>query len=338
MERGLSPLTLRKPSVNIKLIKAGERSSLEDRARVLEKGTSLNRLFGIVLVLSGAILWGVSGNVAQYLFRTGGINPGWLTSVRMLSAGSLLIIAVLAGEQREVAWKIWADRKSRAGLLIFGLCGMIGAQYTYFEAVAAGNAATATLLQYLNPVIIIVYLLIKWKKKPSIKEVAAIFLALAGVFLLVTKGHPNQISIAPAALFWGILSAFGGAVYSMQPAALLKRWGAAAVVGWGMIIGGLAMSSFYPPWIFRGQLNLETLSCVAFVILFGTFAAFYLYLASLKFLQPIETSLLGCAEPLSAAVVSVVWLSVPFTVSDWFGAVCIVSTVVVLALSRKTNH
>nr|WP_100489461.1 EamA family transporter [Sporolactobacillus pectinivorans] len=291
----------------------------------------------MMLVVCGAMLWGVSGNVAQYLFSAHGINPGWMTSVRMLSAGALFIAAATTVERGKV-WKVWTERKSRIGLLIFGTFGMIGAQYTYFEAVAAGNAATATLLQYLNPVIIIVYFLIKWKKRPTGRELSAICLALTGVFLLVTKGHLDQISIAPATLFWGILSAFGGAVYSTQPAALLKKWGAAVIVGWGMIVGGLTMSFFYPPWIFHGQLTPETLFGVAFVILFGTLAAFYLYLVSLKFLRPIETSLFGCAEPLSAAVVSVVWLNVPFTALDWLGAACIVSTVVVLSWSRKAGQ
>jgi Predicted permease, DMT superfamily len=300
-------------------------------------GSSAARMTGIVLVLSGAILWGVSGNVAQYLFHQFGVDPGWMTSVRMLSAGILLLLVSMAGKKPGVV-RIWADKPSRGGLLIFGIFGMIGAQYTYFEAVAAGNAATATLLQYLNPAIIIIYLLIKGRRKPSRKEVSAIFLAMAGVFLIVTKGHPDQLSIAPAALFWGILSAFGGAIYSMQPAGLLKKWGAAVVVGWGMVIGGVIMCFFYPPWITAVRFSPLVLFCLSFVILFGTFAAFYLYVASLKFLRPIETSLLGCAEPLSSAIVSVLWLSVPFTWFDWFGAACIISVVVVLSWSPQIRR
>lgn len=300
-------------------------------------GPPASHLTGIILVLSGAILWGVSGNVAQYLFHRFSVDPGWMTSVRMLSAGIMLLLVSMAGRKSDV-FRIWADKSSRGDLLIFGIFGMIGAQYTYFEAVAAGNAATATLLQYLNPAIIIIYLLIKGRRKPSRKEISAIFLAMAGVFLIVTKGHPDQLSIAPAALFWGILSAFGGAIYSMQPAGLLKKWGAAVVVGWGMVIGGVIMCFFYPPWITAVRFSPLVLFCLSFVILFGTFAAFYLYVASLKFLRPIETSLLGCAEPLSSAIVSVLWLSVPFTLFDWFGAACIISVVVVLSWSPQIRR
>ncbi|WP_010632370.1 DMT family transporter [Sporolactobacillus vineae] len=300
--------------------------------------SSAAHLTGVVLVLSGAILWGVSGNVAQYLFHQFAVDPGWMTSVRMLSAGALLLLASGAAGRNPDIFRIWADRSSRNGLLIFGMFGMIGAQYTYFEAVAAGNAATATLLQYLNPALIIIYLLIRGRRRPSGKELSAILLALAGVFLIVTKGHPDQLSIAPAALFWGILSAFGGAIYSMQPAGLLKKWGAAVVVGWGMMIGGAIMCFFYPPWITGVRFTVPVLFCLLFVILFGTFAAFYLYVASLKFLQPIETSLLGCAEPLSSAIVSVLWLRVPFTGFDWLGTACIISVVAVLSWSPRRHR
>lgn len=294
------------------------------------------RPLGMTLVLSGAVLWGFSGNVAQYLFQTQGIRAGWMTSVRMLAAGILLLLLTMAGE-RQAVWVIWKEKKSRNGLLFFGLFGMIGAQYTYFESVAAGNAATATLLQYLGPAIIMVYLALRWRKRPTRAESAAIFLALAGVFLIVTKGRFDQISIRPAALFWGILSAFGGAAYSLQPVALLKRWGAGTIVGWGMIVGGLVMSFFYPPWLFYGSLSAVSIAGVAFIVLFGTLAAFYLYLESLKYLHPVETSLLGCAEPLSAAVISVVWMHVPLTVFDWMGAACIIGTVVILAFAQKRS-
>ncbi|MFT8317785.1 MAG: EamA family transporter [Sporolactobacillus sp.] len=296
----------------------------------LEKEKNFRHALGVFFVLSGACLWGVSGNVAQYLFDVQHIRPGWMTSVRMIVAGILLLLFTASQDSTKV-WRIWQDRSSRFPLLIFGFAGMIGAQYTYFEAVAAGNAATATLLQYLSPVLIMVYLSIRLRKWPTRKEFAAIFLALFGIFLIVTKGQPGELSIAPAALFWGLLSAAGGALYSTQPDNLLHKWGAGPVVGWGMLLGGSLIGVFYPPWHYSGNLSLAAFAGILFVIIFGTLVAFYLYLASLKYLQPIETSLLGCAEPLSAAIVSVIWIHVSFTVFDWIGACCIMVTVFILS-------
>jgi drug/metabolite transporter (DMT)-like permease len=296
-----------------------------------KRKSSLSRTIGVMFVLIGAASWGISGNVAQFLFASRGIQPGWLTSMRMLCAGTLML-AVATMRERSAVMGVWRERQSRGALLIFGTLGMIGAQYTYFETVAAGNAATATLLQYLNPVLILMYFIIRWRLIPSTGETAAIFLAVSGVFFIVTKGHLGRLSIAPATLFWGLLSACGGALYSVQPAPLLKKWGTAPVIGWGMVIGGSVMSMFYPPWHFAGRADAASTLGILFVILIGTFLSFYLYLASLKFLQPIETSVLGCAEPLSATVVSVLWLHVPFTFWDWLGACCIILTVIILSL------
>lgn len=289
---------------------------------------------GITLVLTGAILWGVSGTVAQYLFQEKGFHAGWLVAVRMLISG-LVLLTISSMKEKQSIWKVWQEKKSRRQLLVFGIFGMIGVQYTYFAAVEAGNAATSTLLQYLGPVLIMAYLAVKFRKMPTAAEFFAAFLALLGIFLLVTKGRMDTIAINPLELFWGLLSAGGAAVYSVQPVRLLKQWGSAIVVGWGMLIGGVVMSIICPPWTFSGDISFISMAAVAFVILFGTLAAFYLYMESLKYLKATESSLLGCAEPLSAAILSVVWMGVPFTIIDWLGAGCILATIIILSKSQS---
>ena len=52
-------------------------------------------------------------------------------------------------------------------MILFGLFGMLAVQYTYFASIKEGNAAVATLLQYLAPIFITVYLLFKWNVRPS---------------------------------------------------------------------------------------------------------------------------------------------------------------------------
>ncbi|GAY77024.1 permease of the drug/metabolite transporter (DMT) superfamily [Sporolactobacillus inulinus] len=159
----------------------------------VNRSRSWGRLIGMTLVLCGATLWGVSGNAAQYLFETQKVSAGWLTSVRMLTAGVLLLAIMQCGKHRQQVWAIWKQRRSASSLVVFGLVGMIGSQYTYFEAVAAGNAATATLLQYLSPVLILLFSILFMRKKPKMIELTAMVIALLGVFFLVTKGHPQSI-------------------------------------------------------------------------------------------------------------------------------------------------
>ena len=50
-------------------------------------------LRGTVCAILGGVCWGVSGTVGQYLFTQKGIDSGWLTVVRMLCAGAILLAA-----------------------------------------------------------------------------------------------------------------------------------------------------------------------------------------------------------------------------------------------------
>jgi drug/metabolite transporter (DMT)-like permease len=211
---------------------------------------------------------------------------------------------------------------------------MLGVQYTYFAAIKYGNAATATILQYLSPVIIACYLIIRNKKIPSLQEFIAIALAMFGTFLIITKGNIHAISISELALFWGISSAFAAAFYTLQPRYLLAKYGSTVVVGWGMLVGGVAFSFIHQPWNFTGEWSITSIFAVIFVVLFGTLIAFYCYLESLKYIQPTEASVLSSVEPLSAAFLSVLWLRVPFDMSQLLGTLCIIITIIILSFLK----
>ncbi|AME06816.1 EamA family transporter [Bacillus siamensis] len=285
-------------------------------------------------MLTGAILWGVSGTVAQYLFQDRHFNTEWLTSVRLLLSGALLLGIAYRKEKGRI-WAVWKDRRDKVPLLLFGIFGMLGVQYTYFAAIEYGNAATATVLQYLGPAIITCFLAIRAKRMPSAKELLAVLLAAAGTFILVTHGNAGSLSISGLAVFWGISSAFALAFYTLQPHRLLKKWGSAIIVGWGMLIGGAALSLVRPPWKFEGQWSLSAYAAIVFIIIFGTLIAFYCYLESLKYLSASETSLFACAEPLSAAFLAVIWLHVPFGLSEWLGTLLILATIALLSIKKK---
>lgn len=290
-----------------------------------------NHFKGLSMVLLGAVLWGVSGTAAQVLFQRDGLDPGWLVTTRMSVAGLLLLIGVSikSGVVQTIA--VWKDRKDALKLLIFGIVGLLGVQYSYFASIRYGNAATGTILQYMGPIFITVYVALRNRRVPGILQIISVFMALTGAFLLVTDGNLHTFSVAPLAVVWGLISAVTLAFYSLYPHQLLQKYGSAAVVGWGMFIGGIGMGILDPPWNFSGHSSMETWWLVSFVVLFGTLIAFYVYIASLKYISAPEASLLGCAEPLSAAVIAVLFLHVQMGISSMIGGVCIIVTVTLLA-------
>ncbi|MCB2291839.1 DMT family transporter [Clostridium sp. CS001] len=291
------------------------------------------RIKGIMLVIISSMLWGISGTVAQFLIQQKGFSTEWLVVIRLLVAG-LILLSYTSIKGGQSIWKIWESKRSYSSLVLFSIMGMLGMQYTYFAAIKHGNAATATILQYLSPVIIACYLILRNKKMPRLQELIAIILAMFGTFLIITRGNIHAISISKLALFWGIISAFATAFYTLQPRYLLAKYGSAVVVGWGMFIGGVAFSFIHQPWNFTGEWSLASIFAVIFVVLFGTLIAFYCYLESLKYIKPTEASVLTSVEPLSAAFLSVLWLRVPFDMWQLMGTLCILTTVVILSFAK----
>lgn len=166
-----------------------------------------NRWKGIILVLLAAIFWGGAGTLTQYLFQQKGFSIEWLVDVRLLLAGFLLLLFNYRKEHERI-WSIWKNKYDVFSIVLFSIVGMLAVQYTYFAAIKHGNAATATVLQYLSPVIIIVFVVCRNRMFPKWNEGISVLLAVMGTILLVTHGQFTQLSVTGQALFWGIASAF----------------------------------------------------------------------------------------------------------------------------------
>ncbi len=292
-------------------------------------------ILGAFLALLPGVLWGLSGVFGQYLFQQRGISAEWLVTTRLLISGGLMLIISFAGS-REKTLAIFKDKKDTRRLVIFAIFGLMAVQLTYFVAIAKSNAPTATILQYVFPVMIVLYTAVRGHKLPNKKEVVAVILAMAGIFLLVTHGNPGTLSITVEALVWGLSSAVAMAFYTMYPGSLQKRWGSPVVVGWGMLFGGIALNFYHPFWEFTGDIDLMCLLMIAFIILFATFGAFYIYLVSVTMIGATYASLFACIEPLASAFFSVVGLNLVFNSMDWIGAALIMITM--FLLSWKTGE
>lgn len=297
----------------------------------------MNRQKGIVLVITGAIFWGIGGTVAKKLFQQYQIDVDWLVTTRLLLAGFLLLTVQFFGKDRSQILGVWKTRKTAIPLLIFGLLGMLAVQYTYMASIKHGNAAVATLLQYLAPVIIIVYLIIRKQTAVTLNDLLTVSLALVGCFFLLTNGSISQLSVPIPAVVWGVLSGFALAFYTLYAIPLLKQYDSLVIVGWAMMIGGFALSFIHPPWqLDTRSLTLEAYLYLVFVIIFGTMIAFWFYIESLQSLAPKESSLLGSIEPLAAVLTTVFWLKESFGIFQWIGTACIIGMIVLLALNKES--
>ena len=297
-----------------------------------------NRWLGIFMVVISAILWGISGTVSQYLFSVSTISVACVVSIRMFTAGVLLIlISIYKGHKKKVI-DILKDKNSCINIIIYSIFGMLGVQFTYFTAIAASNAAIATLLQYLAPIIVIIFYIIRLKQKIKLSEIGALFLALTGTFLLLTNGNTKTLTISHAALFWGVSSAFALAFYTVYVKKLLK-WPSSLIIGWSMIIGGIILAFFVPDWnVLEEFKKTDVILSMIFIIILGTLVPFYFFIESLRYINPKEASLLSCSEPLASLIAAILWLHTEFGFYQFVGAFLIIVMILLLSLNSRKSR
>ena len=274
---------------------------------------------GILYAVSGGVLWGGSGVAGQYLLQDAGFTTEWLVTARLI-LGGLILLLIDGWQHHGEIFRIWKSRQNARELVVFALFGMMLVSYSYFACIRYGNAAAATVMQYLMPAVIVLYTTVRYLRLPTKLELGCVGLAMLGTFLLVTHGDIRSLAIP-----------FIAAIYTMMPRRLIRAWRAPLIIGWGMLLGGLALGLGTQPDLVSGAWTAVSVFAFAYLVLGGTVLAFSLYLGSTKYLEPSETGVLGSTEPVTAIVLSILLLGQPITLLDVLGSACILLTVVLLA-------
>ena len=289
-----------------------------------------NSLKGTLLTVVAGIAWGLSGTSGQYLM-VHGISALVLTNLRLLIAGGILMLLAYATAKDKML-AFLKDRKSLLTLLIFALIGLFLNQFAYLTAIQETNAGTATVLQYVCPVGILIYSCIKDKVAPTLGGIVSIILAIGGTFLIATHGQLDQLSMTPAGLFWGLFSALTYALYIILPIALIKKWGSSLVIGVGMVIAGLVALPFTGVLQTAISTSLDFLLAFAGIILIGTVFAYTAFLKGASLIGPVKSSLLASIEPISAVFFAFLIMNEQFYPIDFLGMAMILIAVTLISL------
>ena len=291
------------------------------------------QLRGFVLAALGGISWGISGVCSQYLFMSYNIQADWLTAVRMVLSGAILLLLAFRREGARVL-HIWTVRRDVCWLLAFALLGLLLCQYAFLAAIKYSNSATATVLQSLNVVIMAVVTALWSRTHMRGSQTAAVLLAIAGTYLIATNGDPASMTLSAAGLGFGLLAAVGVVTYTLLSRPIIAAWGNLTVTGWGMLVGGLVLFLSVGAWELPAGLDLTAWLMVAIIVLIGTAVGFSVFLESVRYIGPVKATLIGCLEPASATVLSAVALGTTFTLPELLGFALIIGTVF-LSVSAK---
>lgn len=301
--------------------------------------SSTGRLIGLLMILSASVFWGIAGTMIQWLIERDYVRVEGLVALRLIPAGLMILLFLRIRKQN--VWAVWKDWQARIPLVLYGIAGILGLQYSFMNTIKYDSAINATLFQFTGPILIALYIALKFKKLPVFAEWLSMIAAFLGIFLVITGGSVHRLSLHTEGLFWGALTALTFAFYTVYPIKLLQKWGAALISGWGMLIGGVFFAFVRMPFHQEGmivhQLDAFSIFLLIFIVIFGTGFAFMLYLGSLRYLKPVVTSILSSIEPFTTVVFSVLWLAESFTFLQGIGGAFIVGSAMLLSIKKAPS-
>ena len=288
------------------------------------------------MVVCAGIMWAGSGIGAQNFFEHCSMNAMELTAFRMMAAGFILIgVTLWQGEMKPSLAVLRKKPKLWIDIAIYAVVGLMLMHYTYFEAIAYGNAATATVILYSCPAMVICYNAIRHRKLPSMGEILTVILATGGTFLLVTGGDPSKLSVSFICV---ALSLFNGVVYSfasMYPKHIFLQVNKTFVLAVSMIIGAFACWIFEPHMNWLAFFDPEIFWGVAWIVVFGTVTAFLLYNTGLMYISPQQALITAASEPAASVILSCIIFHMSFVGLQVVGIAMVILAIMTPAVDFK---
>lgn len=284
---------------------------------------------GTMMTLAAGLAWGISGISGQYLMSHG-VHVNLLTSLRLLITG-IFLLSLARSKQKEHLVAAWKQPKFLKQVLLFSIFGLVLNQYAFLRAIHLTNAGTATVLQYMAPILILSIVCILNRQRPTSFEIIAIAMAILGTYMIATHGKLGSLAITPKGLMWGLGSAITYSIYILLPVKLIHEWGSTIVIGSGMFIGGILFSLVTKAWQYPLQINVISILAYIGIIGIGTIFAYTFFLKGVSIVGAVKGSLLASVEPVSSVFLTVLVLGEIFYPIDLFGMLFIFLAVTLIS-------
>lgn len=277
----------------------------------------------------------MSGIFASALL-TSGWSPGAVTTLRITFSALILLaptIVMLHGQWDRV-------RKAWAQILIFGLLAIAGCQLAFVMAVEHIPPSLAILIEFMGPVILVLWIWMRTKKAPS--RITLLGAAIAVLGVVAISGVLAGGSLNPLGIIFALIAAVGLAIYFAAGSATEHGIAPLPFVGLGLIVatvalwivtllGALPFKVSGAPAVMAG-LPLPPLVVLAGLVLVSTVLSYVLGVTAARRLGATVASFTGYAEPIFAIVWTILLLAIVPTSLQWIGAALIIVGVVTVKI------
>jgi drug/metabolite transporter (DMT)-like permease len=252
---------------------------------------------GYLLAATGAALFSLNGVMARYLLDDG-VDAARLSQLR--SAGAwLILLAVLATTRRDL---LRVDRSELPGFALLGVVGLAGVHATYFLAIDRLEIGPAVTIQYLAPLLLLVWLRTVHGRRIAPSLWGAVALSLAGCFLVVRAYDAGALDAI------GLVAAFGStltfAIYVVGSERAGQRHEAVTTLFWVFGFATVFWALVTPWWSFpwEGLDSTRNALLGAGLIVAGTLLPFICIVAALRHIPAPRAAVIATLEPVLAAV------------------------------------
>jgi len=276
-------------------------------------------------VLVGAILWGTTGTAQTFMPQT--IHPLAVGASRLAIGGFSLLVILLI--MRKIDFRNWPWRST-----LYAAISMAIFQYLFFSSVRLTGVAIGTVVTIGSaPVFsgIIEWLLAK--RRPTRVWIMATALAIIGCALLFLNKDGivvNPVGIAMS-LGAGLLFAF----YTLVNKDVLDKVDPVPAVAVIFSMSAIMLMPFLFLFETEGLMTGRGISVVLYLGIVTTSVAYILFSAGLKRIPSSSAVTLSLAEPLTAAILSVIVVGERLTGTSWMGIAMLLGGILVLTLSGR---
>lgn len=298
---------------------------------------------GVGMYLLAAILFAFNGSISKLAMITG-LDPAHLTQLRSTGAMVFLVIFVLLTNRS--AFRI--QRGELYFLLVYGVIAFVLVQFLYLYTVSLLPLGLGTLLVFLGPVVVALWVRFGRKQPVSNRLWAAIALSLVGLALVAQVWQGFRVNLLGVAA--GLMCAVILAIYWLLGEAGQKKRDGVSLTMWGFIFASVTWAILQPWWNFPfsvlGRMSIPETSSfpslpiwgiMLWGVLFGTIAPFLLVLGSLRRIGAQRAGIVATTEPLWAGLIAIVVLGETLNWVQALGGSIVVVGVVLAETSRRMS-
>ena len=286
----------------------------------------MKKNLAILSVIFAGVFWATTGIFVRILSGYG-MDSVQITCVRLIT--SAIFMSVFLFFRDKSLFKI--NLKDLPFFIASGAISIFLTSVFYFKTMSLTSVSVACVLMYTAPVFVLIFSIILFKEKITLKKIIAVLLAVIGCFLVSgTLSQDSEISFV--ALFFGLLSGITYASYSIFGKFILKKYSPLTLTLYSFIFSAVA-SLLMLDFKLVGSLITENTELILLYPLTGlctSVIAYLLYSLGLKRLEPSTAAVLSSVEPLVATLISIFILSEPFTASIGTGIAIITISIIVL--------